>query len=308
LPTSRPSPAPVYRLPAATAAAAGTVARALGVTARPVAVRGGWVARHGTLLLGVSADGSWSYGPDCTPSAPIEQESLQVLCGSATAGTAVAVTPRRTGGGVPPMPVPPSPSPGPGAERTRALAAPILQRLAVRPAATGVTVGAPTSTFTADTTVDGLVVPDRTTTLAFDRSGALVSGGGWVGTPARGRTYPLVDAARAFAMLRDQPRPMPLVCRPLRNRPGCAPLPPTVITRAAPGLASRHEATGPLLVPAWLFTAQGSAWPLAVVAVDPRFLLPPTTTVPPPVPGVVQPAAPSPAPTGSSTRGSSTRG
>ena len=37
-------------------------------------------------------------------------------------------------------------------------------------------------------------------------------------------------------------------------------------------------------LPAWLFTVKGSTTPLAVVAVDPRWIAPPTVTVPKPLP------------------------
>ena len=46
------------------------------------------------------------------------------------------------------------------------------------------------------------------------------------------------------------------------------------------GLALRHDLERPLLVPAWLFDTQGGGTPMSVVAVDPRWLKPPATTVP----------------------------
>jgi len=301
LPSAQPAPAAVYQLPRATVADATTVARALGVTGQAVAVRGGWAARDGTQLLAVRADGSWTYGVDCNPSQPLTAESLDVMCGSASTATAIAVPAPSTGGrrAAPPPSMPPPPPAGPDAIRTRALATPILQRLALTPASTSVSVGAPTSTFTADMTVDGLLVPDRLTMFAFDRSDTLVSGNGWVGKPARGRAYPLIDAARAFTVLRDQPRPMPLICRPMPGREhSCAPWPATVIIGARLGLALRHDATRALLVPAWLFTVQNSPWPLAVVAVEPRYLLAPSSTGVPP-----RPMPPGKASSGSSDRG-----
>lgn len=59
------------------------------------------------------------------------------------------------------------------------------------------------------------------------------------------------------------------------GKPGCADLPPTVITGATLGLTMAQDAGRPTLVPAWLFTVRGQDEPLAQVAVQPSYLAPP---------------------------------
>jgi hypothetical protein len=171
--------------------------------------------------------------------------------------------------------------PGPSVERARALATPILHALDWDGATLDVAAGSPTTSVTARMTVGGTDTADWLTSLTFDASGGLVNASGWVGTPTRGRSYPLIDAAHAYAMLKAEPRAAPEICQVRRDgKPGCEPIPPTVITDVRLGLALRHDLERPLLVPAWLFETQGGGTPMAVVAVDPRWLKPPATTVP----------------------------
>jgi hypothetical protein len=258
LPTTTPPAAPVWRLSAATADDAARVADALAAGARPTAVSGGWVARRGTRLLAVRRNGSWTWGLDCSPSVALGQENLDVMCASASVVT-------------PGVPLHPSEA------QVRALAVSTLQRLGWSATALDVVTGSPTSSVTARQRIAGIETADWTTMLSFDVDGALVDANGWVGTPTRGRSYPLIDAARAFAALQAEPRMTPELCRVRKDgKPGCEPFPPTVITGATLGLALRHDLGRPLLVPAWLFAVQGSAQPIAVVAVDPRWLKAPT--------------------------------
>ena len=320
LPTATPDPAPVWRLPHATAASAPLGAGALGVPGEPTAITGGWVIRAGGQRLAVRSDGAWFYGLDCSPNVPVRQESLDVMCASASGGgVAVAVpapagTPGKPGGPMspypPPTPPPPRPT-GPTADQAKGLAAPILSRLGWADSAVEVSVGTPDTSVVARRVVDGLATADWTTTLDFQSPDklvggiGLVGGTGFVGQPTRGRAYPLISADRAYKALLATPRAMPEICQVRKDgKPGCAPIPPTVITAATLGLALRHDLDKPLLVPAWLFTVKGSTQPLAVVAVDPRYLKPPATLVPRPLPpqsvnpagpAVVKPApAPSP--------------
>ena len=77
------------------------------------------------------------------------------------------------------------------------------------------------------------------------------------------------------------------------GKPGCEPIPPTVITGASLGLSLRHELGQPLLVPSWLFSIKGSTEPASIVAVDPHWLKPPATDAPRPLPPQsVNPAGP----------------
>lgn len=303
LSSATPAPAPVWRLPPATAADAATVAGALGITGTPTAISGGWVIRSAGALLAVRGDGNWTLGMDCSPEAPVQQERLDVMCASATGGgVAVPATrgivpgPGSPGSKVSPVPPPtyPPTPPGPNAAQARALAAPMLSRLGWGDATVDVLVGAPTTTVMARRHVGGTPTAEWFTTLDFQRSGSLVGGSGYIGTPTRGRSYPLVSADRAFRGLLAQPRAMPEICQVRKDgKPGCAPIPPTVISGAELGLALRHDLDKPLLVPAWLFTVKGSAQPLVVVAVDPRYIKAPASTVPRPLPPQsVNPAGP----------------
>ena len=300
LPTETPAPAPVWRMPHSTAADAARVAAALGLPGRPTAIAGGWVLRYDGQRLAVRSDGGWFYGLDCSPNVPVGQESLDVMCASASGG-GVAVAPGTPGGLRPTPPPPPS---GPTDAQVRALAAPILTRLGWSDATLEVAVGSPATSVTARRAVAGIATAGWTTTLGFTGNGRLVDGNGIVGEPNQGRAYPLISAARAYQLLLAQPRPMTEVCAVRKDhKPGCAPIPPTVITAATLGLSLRHELGQPLLVPTWLFTVKGSSEPIAIIAVDPHWLRPPASVVPRPLPpqsvtpaGPVSPPGPPSAP------------
>ena len=282
LPTSTPAPAPVWRLPHATVGDAVQVAGALGIAGTPTRVAGGgWVLRHAGQRLALRSEGSWTYGLDCTPGVPVTQESLDVMCASASSG-GVAVAPGLPGAQAS---VPPPPPSGPTDAQVRALAAPMLSRLGWGGATLDVSVGGPTTSVTASRTLPGTATTGWTTTLEFAAGGKLVDGSGIVGQPGLAHRYPLISATRAYQLLLAQPRPMTEMCAVRKDRrPGCEPVPPTVITGASLGLSLRHEFDQPLLVPSWLFDVKGSNEPTAVVALDPHWLKPPATVVPRPMP------------------------
>ena len=203
------------------------VAEALGLSARPQPVNGGWIIRSGEQRLAVRADGSWTWGPDCAPGLPLDQDSIGVSCGVGT------LTPARPQ--------------GPTDAAARSLAEPILSRIGWGDAVIDVSRGTPTTTVAAHRSVRGTPTADWATTLTFGVGGRLVDGGGWVGDPSRGRAYPLIDAARALRLLAAQPRAMPELCQVRKDgKPGCEPIPPVVITGATLGLALRHDLDHPL--------------------------------------------------------------
>jgi len=113
LPSSQPDPQPIYRLQRASKTDAGNVAGALGLSQNLTAVKGGWVVRgpNGTRLA-VRDDGSWTYGMDCYADQPIESESLDVMCASATGG-GVAVASDSTAGPADTMTAAPPPNTSP---------------------------------------------------------------------------------------------------------------------------------------------------------------------------------------------------
>lgn len=117
----------------------------------------------------------------------------------------------------------------------------------------------------------------RTVLVGTPDGRAVTSGAGWlVRTPADG-DYPVVSAADAFQLLRRTPLPMPLMACPEPLPQGADPVPcggPVTVTGARLGLSMQQSADGYLLVPAWLFTVDGSQNPLVQVAVQPRLVEP----------------------------------
>jgi hypothetical protein len=97
---------------------------------------------------------------------------------------------------------------------------------------------------------------------------------GVLATPKAGDTYPIVTAAAALDLLRAMPRPeIAIACVQGRACPGIGPQP---VSGAVLGLSMAYDAGAPVLVPAWLFTVTGSDEPVAVVAVEQKYLADPT--------------------------------
>jgi hypothetical protein len=141
-------------------------------------------------------------------------------------------------------------------------------------------------------------------TVVWVSGQGIESASGWLGRPVAGNTYPVISAAAAFAQLQRQPRPaMGIMCA--RAMPGLrggsadspasgGPLLPKVragmrapcpsaagtVTGAAFGYSLQWQGDEPLLVPSWLFTLAGGWMPIAQVAIDPRYLAPPSAATP----------------------------
>ena len=90
-----------------------------------------------------------------------------------------------------------------------------------------------------------------------------------------------------------------IACRIVPGQPGgCPSFPPPTVTHVGLGLTLTADDSGPVLVPAWLFTIGTDPEPAAVVAVQARFLAPPPTATshtgiapgPPVLPGTNVPA------------------
>jgi hypothetical protein len=299
LPTGQPADQPVWRIASGSADSATQIARALGLDGTPTHVDGGWVLRapH-DLRLVVRQDGSWSYGLDCFVDRPVSDEKPDVMCASA-AGVAIAPSPdvpAPDAANATAAPRPPAPSdeprdpplrlrlpmpivrPGPTAADARALADPILRALGAADARVTVTEGTPATTVQASYDVGGATTVGLTTTLSFTSDDRLATGDGWLTDVTGGDSYPVITAQRAFELLQQQPRPMLEMCmRRPDGKPGCAEIPPTVITGATLGLAMAQDAGRPTLVPAWLFTVKGQDDPLSQLAVVPAYLAPPAT-------------------------------
>jgi hypothetical protein len=189
------------------------------------------------------------------------------------------------------MPMP-SMTSGPSASAVRADADGILAKLGLADARVTVSEGTPTSTVQASYDVHGTATFGLSTTLTFDGDDELVTADGWLPNIEQGDSYPVITAQRAFDLLQQQPRPMLEMCmRRPDGKPGCADIPPTVITGASLGLAMAQDDGHPTLVPAWLFSVRDQDEPLVQVAVESSYLAPPVTDTKP----VVTPVGASPA-------------
>ena len=281
LPDGQPPDAPVYRLPHATADDAATVARALHLDGTPVRADGGWIVRSGSNRLAVRDDGSWSFGLDCF-SGPEAQEELTVECAYASGGGVAVASPA---GSAAPTPLPtPSVEPGPSESTARTVAQDVMTALGYPDSDIVVNAADPMAYIQATPHVDGQPAVGWTMSLAVKADGSIDNGNGWIGSPERGASYPLISAQDAFDLLQQQPRPMMDLCmlRP-DGKPGCADIPPTEITGASLGLAMDYESAKPILVPAWLFAVKDQDMPLSQVAIDPKYIATPS---PEPVPAV----------------------
>jgi hypothetical protein len=186
----------------------------------------------------------------------------------------------------------------------RAAAAPVLSAVGLSGAAVSVSYGQ----VSVDPVVDGLRTVGYATTVSVAHDGSLVAGFGWLPSARAWMSYPLITAAAALGQLPPRPEPM-LACRIVPGQPaGCPTFPPPTVTHVGLGLTLTADDSGPVLVPAWLFTIGNDPEPTAVIAVQARFLGPPLAVTsrtgiapgPPALPGTVPPAA------GSSTAGSPT--
>jgi hypothetical protein len=124
-------------------------------------------------------------------------------------------------------------------------------------------------------TVGGLEVAGMQTSVQVDRDGTVQGGGGFLATPDKGDSYPLVTAQDAYDEL--PPMMTAMLCPVGPDGKGCGTPQPVEITGAHLGLMlSALVDGGQALVPAWLFEAKGWTEPIAVVAVQKQYLPEPT--------------------------------
>ena len=127
-----------------------------------------------------------------------------------------------------------------------------------------------------DPEVDGLPTTGFGTTLVV-AGDSVESGSGWLADTAPGADYPLVSAREAWDPLVRIPLPMPLIACDQPLPEGTDPVPcggPVTVTGAELGLSLQQTDDGPMLLPAWLFTAEKSMHPIVQLAVEPRLLEP----------------------------------
>ncbi|CAN5384699.1 hypothetical protein BH20ACT5_BH20ACT5_18990 [soil metagenome] len=141
-------------------------------------------------------------------------------------------------------------------ERARIVAAPILVRLALGRVRLTVLADGAAVTVLADPVLARLPSTGYGNRLVLGPGGELLRGSGWLGRPVQDASHPLVDARAAIGRLDAVSDELDSVQSDI------------VITGAEPGLVLRHDSDGAaLLVPAWLYTVQGRALPLAAVSV-----------------------------------------
>ena len=250
LPTETPADGRVRRPSGGSSSAAGDLAKALGLSGTPTEVKGGWALRgdNSTIVI-LRKDGSWSWGMDCNANGPIEDENLDVGCASAI-GYA-----------------PPGPPPGPSAADTEKAATPVFRALGLD-GTVNATAGSELKSYATVSPASGW-----STTLEVSRSLDVVGGNGWLPGSTEGDAYPLISASAAWEALKASPRVIDDMCRVRDDgKPGCADPEPTVITGASLGLMLDRDASGALLVPAWLFAVKDSTETIPWIAVDPAYL------------------------------------
>ncbi|HEX4697892.1 MAG TPA: hypothetical protein VH857_00870 [Actinomycetes bacterium] len=169
--------------------------------------------------------------------------------------------------------LPSPPTPVPPAEAIR-LVSGLLQTLGL----TGAHAAAPAAptVVQANPTVDGRPTAGLVTVLSVGPAG-VENGAGWLVRSGSGPAYPLMSARAAWNQLVRTPLPMPLIACPEPGTPGSDPVTcggPITVTGAQLGRAPQQSTDGQLLVPAWLFTVDGSPQPLVEVAVEPRLVVP----------------------------------
>lgn len=306
LPRGRPADAYAWSLTGGAETAVARLATALGEP-RPVSERGGWRAGG----LAVREDGTWSWS-SCAHDLPLPENgtgagsgegSTVVVCastgvvagGTLPAGPAAVAplpglapdTPVTSGSQEPGLPVatPPPPPPLPSGP---AVVSPPLSAVPPPPLSPAGLAAGMASVLNAlglrveDAHLDpavgwaslrprvqGLATSGVETRIHLSPTGELLDATGWIGTPTRGDRYPLLTAAEAFAQLPPRrqalaPCPTGLPCRQPQD---------AQVMGAELGLMLQQQIDGgSVLVPAWLFAVAESPEPLAVVAVQPRYL------------------------------------
>jgi hypothetical protein len=147
-------------------------------------------------------------------------------------------------------------------------------------------------------TVGGLEAYGLQTSVQVDRNGDLQGAGGYLAVPDKGDLYPLITAQAAYDDL--PPMMTTMMCPVSPDGKGCGEPEPTEITGGRLGLMLQALADNEqALVPAWLFEVKGWTEPLAVVAVQAKYIASPepaddpATAKPEPSGDVVTPAPPS---------------
>ena len=254
---------------------------------------GGVACASGTTSTSVASGVSVSASADSSgivpPAAPVPAPTEQSSCGPAVDCLPVApvVCPDRTSC--------PSSIPAPISDAAALAAAdPIIKAAHLEGTPYIAPWGGAPATVLLDPTITGLPTSGLQTSIAVDEQGVL-NGYGRIGTPAQVGQYPVISSAEALKTLNAMPQPMIDIACPVEKNinpsvsaapvplPGCGSPTPMVLTKAIFGLQLQWDSAHPTLVPAWLYTPQGSTDPsgvIAAVAVDPAYIAAPATPTP----------------------------
>ncbi len=225
----------------------------------------------GGMACAISGTGSVSSGSGSSGSSG----SGTVISGTATAEPAPAPDQPVPAPGVPEQPLsisppPPFPQKTPSQDAVRAAAAPVLEAVGLQDETARVTVYAGGGSVAVDPVVGGLDALGWTTLIAVNQDAKVVSGSGWLSSPDKADSYPLISARAAFEALAPMARILSCEMTP---DGGCKEPAPIDITGAHLGLTVAQLADGgQVLLPAWLFDILGSPDPVAGVAVEPKYL------------------------------------
>ncbi|MDA8434724.1 MAG: hypothetical protein M0Z98_01910 [Actinomycetales bacterium] len=246
-------------VPAADVAA---LATALGVLGTPVRHAHGWevTSRAGTVRV---RDGgtAWSFARG-TSQCPAYAVDIDNPNGAASAVGCAVLEPSTASRGV---------TTPPTVTDAAALAAarPVLAAAGLAAAPARVLPGTGPRTVVVDPVVDGAPTSGVRTAVEVGSTGVL-GAIGVLAVPAPGPAYPVITAAAALDLLRARPQPeIAIACARDAVCPG---LGPHVVTGATLGRTMAYDGDSVVLVPAWLFTIRGSDDPVAVVAVERRYL------------------------------------
>jgi hypothetical protein len=150
--------------------------------------------------------------------------------------------------------------------------------------------GGSPATVLIDPIIAGLPTSGVQTSISVDDKGVM-NGYGRIGTPVELGQYPIISATAALTALNGSPRPEVAIACPVEVSPNptssdaVVPLPacvssaPMILTKATFGLQMQWDGVQPLLVPAWLYTPEGSKTSSDVIgsiAVDPTYIAQPT--------------------------------
>ncbi len=257
LPQDVPARGQVYRLGTTPRPTVRQLTDTLGLPGNPDQHPQGWRKSANGLVLTINGGGSWAWRLDSASTAEGPVQCIRAPC---------------PGEGVPPYAK--AERPAPSAEIAQQVASRALRALGLPTRDLLITTQGELTSVTSRPRIDGRQTYGFDTVISVGPDRTIRGGHGWLGMPQRQHVYPLINAATAFQRLLAQPHPEVVGCRPDVSDQTSAPQ--CHVTDARLGLMMAGDSHGAVLVPAWLFSVDGQREPLPFIAIDPRYLKPPT--------------------------------